>query len=111
MLRRKWNGHGAVAEAAIQRLGRVEARVDRESGRHRRAQGEAVGESGKESELGALEADDFDREAVASHEQPRAAFDAAQSLYRRSGDGAVAVPFSLFPQNPWRWMAAGALPE
>ena len=38
-------------------------------------------------------------------------FDAAQSLYRRFSDGAVAVPFSLFPQNPWRWMAAGALPE
>jgi len=41
--------------------------------------------------------------------EPR--FDAAQSLYRRFGDGTVAVPLTLFPQIPWRWMAAGALSE
>src|SRR5271165_3086540 len=70
----KWIGQGAVAEAAIQRLGGVEAGLDRASGRDRRAQAEAGGESGKESELGRLEADDFDREAVASHEQQRTAF-------------------------------------
>src|SRR5271166_684748 len=70
----KWNGHGAVAEAAIERLGRVEAGVDSAGGRDRRAQAQAGGESRKESELGGLEADDFDREAVASHEQQRAAF-------------------------------------
>ena len=49
--------------------------------------------------------------AVASALAVEPRFDAAQSLYRRFGDGTVAVPFSLFPQIPWRWMAAGALPE
>ena len=49
--------------------------------------------------------------AVASALAVDPRFDAAQSLYRRFSDGAVAVPFSLVPQIPWRWMAAGALPE
>ena len=49
--------------------------------------------------------------AVASALAVDPRFDAAQSLYRRFSDGAVAVPFSVVPQIPWRWMAAGALPE
>jgi hypothetical protein len=49
--------------------------------------------------------------AVASALAVDPRFDGAQSLYRRLSDGAVAVPFSLVPQIPWRWMAAGALPE
>ncbi len=49
--------------------------------------------------------------AVASARAVEPRFDAAQSLYRRLGDGALAVPPSLFPQIPWRWIAAGALSE
>jgi hypothetical protein len=49
--------------------------------------------------------------AVASALAVEPRFDAAQSLYRRFSDGSVAVPFSLVMQIPWRWMAAGALPE
>ena len=47
--------------------------------------------------------------AVASALAVDPRFDAAQSLYRRLSDGAVAVPFP--PQHPWRWIAAGALPD
>jgi hypothetical protein len=50
-------------------------------------------------------------EAVASALAVEPHFDAAQSLYRRFSDSTVAVPFSLVSQNPWRWTAAGALPE
>ncbi len=49
--------------------------------------------------------------AVASACAVEPRFDANQSLYRRFGDGAVAVPPSLFPQIPWKWIAAGALSE
>jgi hypothetical protein len=49
--------------------------------------------------------------AVASALAVEPRFDAAQSLSRHFSDGTVAVPISLVPQIPWRWMPAGALPE